>query len=75
MICNIQIRIYLANLYVSHLDLIPDGVEATLDVLGSLVKSLLLMTTTATHSPLRSPERTPDQPSRESLGLGSGSVS
>ena len=30
---------YLANLYVSHLDLIPDGVEASLDVLGSLVKS------------------------------------
>ena len=34
-----------------------------------------LMMTTATDSPLRSPERTPDQPSRESLGLGGGSVS
>ena len=30
---------YLANLYVSHLDLIPDGVETSLDVLGSLLKS------------------------------------
>ena len=38
-VCNIQIRMYLENLYVSHLDLIPDGVEASLDVLGSLVKS------------------------------------
>ena len=34
-----------------------------------------LMMTTATDSPLRSPERTPDQPSREFLGLGGGSVS
>ena len=34
-----------------------------------------LMMTTAMDSPLRSPERTPDQPSRESLGLGGGSVS
>ena len=34
-----------------------------------------LMMTMATDSPLRSPERTPDQPSRESLGLGGGSVS
>ena len=34
-----------------------------------------LMMTTATNSPLRSPERTPDQPSRETLGLGGGSVS
>ena len=34
-----------------------------------------LMMTTATEYPLRSPERTPDQPSRERLGLGSGSVS
>ena len=34
-----------------------------------------LMMTTTTDSPLRSPERTPDQPSRESLGLGGGSVS
>ena len=30
---------YLANLYVSLLDLIVDGIEAYLDVLGSLVKS------------------------------------
>ena len=29
----------------------------------------------ATYSPLRSPKRTPDQPSRESLGLGGGSIS
>ena len=28
------------------------------------------MMTMATDSPLRSPERTPDQPSREVLGLG-----
>lgn len=34
-----------------------------------------LMMTTATNPPLRSPERTPDQPSRERLGLGGGSVS
>ena len=34
-----------------------------------------LMMTMATDSPLRSPERTPDQPSREVLGLGGGSVS
>ena len=34
-----------------------------------------LMMTMATDSPLRSPERTPDQPSRESLGLGGGSIS
>ena len=30
---------YLANLYVSFLDLIADGIEASLDVLSSLVKS------------------------------------
>src|SRR3954470_23745095 len=30
---------YLANLYVSLLDLIADGIEASLDVLGSLMKS------------------------------------
>ena len=29
-----------------------------------------LMMTMATDSPLQSPERTPDQPSREVLGLG-----
>ena len=34
-----------------------------------------LMMTMATDSPLWSPERTPDQPSREVLGLGGGSVS
>ena len=34
-----------------------------------------LMMTTAMDSPLRSPERTPDKPSRERLGLGGGSVS
>ena len=38
-VCNIQIRMYFANLYVSLLDLITDGVEASLDVFGSLVKS------------------------------------
>ena len=37
-VCNIQIRMYLANLYVSHRDLIADGIEASLDVFGSLVK-------------------------------------
>ena len=30
---------YLANLYVSLLDLIADGIEASLDVFGSFVKS------------------------------------
>ena len=34
-----------------------------------------LMMTMAMDSPLWSPERTPDQPSREVLGLGGGSVS
>ena len=34
-----------------------------------------LMMTTGTNPPLRSPEQTPDQPSREILGLGGGSVS
>ena len=34
-----KIRMYLANLYVSLLDLIADGLEASLNVLGSLVKS------------------------------------
>ena len=34
-----------------------------------------LMMTTVTNPPLRSPEQTPDQPSREVLGLGGGSVS
>ena len=29
----------LANLYVSHMDLIVDGIEASLDVFGSLMKS------------------------------------
>ena len=34
-----------------------------------------LMMMMATDSPLWSPERTPDQPSREVLGLGGGSIS
>ena len=34
-----------------------------------------LMMTMATVSPLRSPERTPEQPSKDSLGLGGGSES
>ena len=34
-----------------------------------------LTMTTATNPPLQSPEQTPDQPSREVLGLGGGSVS
>ena len=34
-----------------------------------------LMMTMATDSPLRSPERTPDLPSRGRTGLGGGSVS
>ena len=34
-----------------------------------------LMMTMATDSHLRSPKQTPDQPSREVLGLGGGSVS
>jgi hypothetical protein len=33
---------YLANLYVSLLELIADGIEASLDVLGSLVKYRIL---------------------------------
>ena len=33
-----------------------------------------LMMTTATNPPLRSPERTPDQPSQEVLGLGGESL-
>ena len=32
------------------------------------------MMTTATNPPLRSLERTPDQPSREVLGLGGGCI-
>ena len=38
-VCYIQICMYFANLNVSLLDLITDGVEASLDVFGSLVKS------------------------------------
>ena len=34
-----------------------------------------LMITTATNPLLRNPERTPDQPSRERLGVAGGSVS
>ena len=33
---------YLANLYVSLLNLIADGIEASLDVFGSLVKYAFL---------------------------------
>ena len=36
---NIPIRMYFANLYVSLLDLMADGVEASLDVFGLFVKS------------------------------------
>src|SRR3954463_11618372 len=38
-VCNIQIGMYFGNLYVSLLDLIANGIEASLDVFGSLVKS------------------------------------
>ena len=38
-VCNIHIRMYLANLYVSLLDLFMDGIEASPDAFGSLVKS------------------------------------
>ena len=38
-VCNIQIRMYLANLYVPLRHLMTDGIEVSLDVLGSLVKS------------------------------------
>src|SRR5215216_2980984 len=37
--CDIQICMYLANLYVPFRHLMTDGIEASLDVLGSLVKS------------------------------------
>src|SRR3989337_1943982 len=37
-VCYIQIRMYLANFYVPILDLFMNGVEASLDVFGSLVK-------------------------------------
>ena len=36
-VCNIQIRMYFANLYISLLDFITDGVEASLHVFGSFV--------------------------------------
>ena len=36
---NIQIRMYFANLYVSLLDQISDGVEESLDVFGLFMKS------------------------------------
>ena len=41
-ICDIQIRVHFANLYVSILNLFTDGVEMTLDVPGLLVKPGLL---------------------------------
>ena len=39
---NIQICMYFENLYVSLLDLIANGIKASLDVFGSLVKSRFL---------------------------------
>ena len=48
-VCNIQIRMYLANIYVSHLDLVTDGIEASLDVHGSLVKSGFLCQGNCAH--------------------------
>ena len=41
-ICDIQIRMYFANIYVSILNIFADGVETTLDVPGLLVKPGLL---------------------------------
>ena len=41
-ICDIQIRMYFANIYVSILNIFTDLVEATLDVPGLLVKPGLL---------------------------------
>ena len=38
-VCDIQIRMYPANLYVPLRHLMMDGIEASLDVLASLVKS------------------------------------
>src|SRR6187399_436177 len=39
---NIQIRMHFTNIYVSILNIISDGVETALDVLGLLVKPRLL---------------------------------
>src|SRR3954467_4697634 len=41
-ICDIQIRMHFANFYVSILNIFTNGVEATLDVTGLLVKPELL---------------------------------
>ena len=41
-ICDIQIRMYFANIYVYILNIFTDGVETMLDVPGLLVKSGLL---------------------------------
>src|SRR6266496_5775467 len=41
-ICDIQIRMYFTNIYVSILNIFTDGVEAAFDVLGLLVKPGLL---------------------------------
>ena len=41
-ICDNQIRMYFANIYVSILNIFTDGVETTLDVPGLLVKPGLL---------------------------------
>ena len=41
-ICDIQIRMHFKNIYVSILNIFTNGVEATLDVSGLLVKPGLL---------------------------------
>ena len=41
-VCNIQIRVYFANLYIAIPDMLADGVEAALDMLGILVRPWLL---------------------------------
>ena len=52
-----------------------DGAGEDVDGDCPLPMRRALVMTMATDSPLRSLERTPDQPSRERLGLGGGSVS
>ena len=41
-VCNIQIRVYLTNIYYSTLDMVLDGVVAAFDVLRLSVKPGLL---------------------------------
>src|SRR6187401_92771 len=41
-VCDIQIRMHFTNIYVSILNIIPDGIETALDMLGLLVKPRLL---------------------------------